>query len=113
MAKTTLCGFNSSATVHGKDLLVNHGPTLLVDIGFDPNWVPPPTGTAPPAAGISSLHALVDTGATQCCIDALLATQLTLPLINQRNIAGVHGSSQVSFYLAQIHVPSLNFTMYG
>jgi len=29
-----------------------------------------------PVPGITSVHAFVDTGATECCIDALLAAQL-------------------------------------
>jgi hypothetical protein len=111
MPRTTLCGFNSTATAHGKDLLVNFGPTLLVDIGFDLNYRP--SQVTPPIPGISGVHALVDNGATASCIDALLATQIGLPLVNRRMVAGVHGAKEVNIYLAQVNVPLLAFTIYG
>jgi predicted aspartyl protease len=105
------CGFDSVPGADGRELLVNLGPTLLVDIGFDPNWTPSSATT--PTAGIVGEGALVDTGATESCIDSLLATNLGLPIADKRNVSGVHGSQEVAFHLAQIHVPSLGFTMYG
>lgn len=110
---STRCGFDSvPGGASGSDLLATWGPTLLVDIGFDQNWKP---GTALliPVAGIKGIHALVDTGATESCIDSLLATQLNLPIVDRRMISGVHGGQQVNMHLAQVHVPSLNFTIYG
>jgi hypothetical protein len=56
---------------------------------------------------------LVDTGAGESCIDNLLAGQLNLPIVDRRPISGVHGAHIVNMYLAQIHVPSLAFTIYG
>jgi hypothetical protein len=50
-------------------------------------------------------RALVDTGATESCIDSMLATQLGLPVADKRMVAGIHGSQEVSFHLAQIHIP--------
>jgi predicted aspartyl protease len=66
-------------------MLVVYGPTLSVDIGFDPAFVPgiPVMISIPGMAGID---ALVDTGATECCIDSLLATQLNLPVIDKRQV---------------------------
>lgn len=64
-------------------------------------------------SGITGVSALVDTGAGECCIDNLLAGQLKLPVIDRRTIAGSHGSHVTNMYLAQIHIPSLNFTIYG
>ena len=64
-------------------------------------------------AGITGVHALADTGAIECCIDSLLATQLGLPIADKRSIAGVGGAQVVNMHLAQVHVPTLNFTMYG
>jgi hypothetical protein len=92
--------------------LTTYGPTLLVDIGFDPDWkagVP----VIIPVAGMKGIHALVDTGAWECCIDSLLATQINLPIVDRRMISGVHGGQEVNMHLAQVHVPSLNFTVYG
>jgi predicted aspartyl protease len=92
-------------------VLVTMGPTLFVDIGFDKDWHSASGVT--PVAGIERMQALVDTGASECCIDALLATQVGLPIVDRRPIAGVGGKHLVNIYLAQIHVPSLRFTIWG
>lgn len=107
----TKCGFDDSPGVSGSVMLVLLGPTLLVDVGFDSNYKGPPA--PPPVPGIKGVRALVDTGATECCIDNLVAAQLTLPIVDRRQIAGVHGSHAVNVHLAQVHVPSLGFTVYG
>jgi hypothetical protein len=108
----TLCGFNDiPGGASGQALLTAWGPTLMVDIGFDANFnaaVP-----ARPAAGITNVDALVDTGAGESCIDNVLAGQLNLPIVDRRPISGVHGSHMVNMHLAQIHVPSLAFTIHG
>jgi hypothetical protein len=112
MTKKTKCGFNThpSGTPSGQDLLVMLGPTLRVDIGFDATYAGPPTIPVP---GITDVHALVDSGATECCIDALLAAQLNLPIVDRRKVAGIGGEHEVNVYLAQVTVPSLTFTIYG
>jgi predicted aspartyl protease len=84
---------------------------LLVDIGFDPAFRP--GQAALPAAGASGLEALVDTGATESCIDIQLAVQLNLPIINQRSYGGAAGIHLANMYMAQISVPSLFFIIYG
>jgi predicted aspartyl protease len=113
------CGFDDIPSgASGTLLLMSYGPTLLVNIGFDPNFQAP-TGVTGPAAvtipvpGITNISALVDTGAGECCIDSLLAAQLNLPIIDRRAISGVHGQQEVNMHLAQVHVPSLNFIIYG
>ena len=109
----TICGFDdipNGAT--GSQLLMQWGPTLLVNIGFDPDWdVNNPIG--PPKHSIENVNALVDTGATESCIDDLLATQLNLPIFDVRPVSGTAGQHDVNMYLAQIHIPSLNYTIYG
>jgi hypothetical protein len=107
----TKCGFENGPQGSGCDLLRLNGPTLLVDIGFDPNFQPNPG--AVPAPGVRGLPALVDTGASESCIDNLLATALKLPIVDRRFISGSAGSHQVNVYLAQVHIPSLAFTIYG
>lgn len=107
------CGFNDTPGASGSEFLVSLGPTLFVDIGFDPNHDPISNPHGVPVPGITGVQALVDTGATECCIDALLAAQLNLPLVNRRRISGVHGSHTANVYLAQVHVPSLGMTMNG
>ena len=109
----TLCGFNNiPGGASGQEQLVAWGPTLMVDIGFDPNFrLGPPF--AVPMPGVTGIEALVDTGASESCIDNLLAGQLNLPIVDRRPISGVHGAHIVNMYMAQIHVPSLAFTIYG
>lgn len=110
----TKCGFDNSASHSGSQLLISWGPTLIVDIGFDPTFSPEQLLAGKiPSPGISGLHGLVDTGANECCIDNLLAAQLKLPLVDRRVIAGIGGGQTANVYLAQVHVPSLSFTMYG
>jgi predicted aspartyl protease len=115
---TVRCGFDDSPGVKGCDLLVFFGPTLLVQIGFDPTYDPTVTGTAPVKAAIpnlppDALHALVDTGATESCIDSDLAMRLNLPVVDRRQVAGVHGALEVNVHLAHVHIPSLNYTIHG
>lgn len=106
------CGFIDKPKISGANLLVFLGPTLKVDIGFDPNFkiVNP---NMPPVLGIKGISALVDTGAGESCIDNLLASQLKLPIVDRRTISGVHGSNETNMYLAQIYVPELKITIYG
>lgn len=106
------CGFSDvlgGAT--GSDLLGHYGPTITVDVGFDPDFKPAPNTT--PVAGMTGIAALVDTGATECCIDSVLATQLNLPIVDKRTTSGAHGPQEVNVHLAQVHVPALSITMLG
>ena len=64
---TTKCGFNDAAGVLGRDALVAYGPTLIVQIGFDPTY--DPAKSTIPNLPTDHHHALVDTGATISCID--------------------------------------------
>jgi hypothetical protein len=107
----TLCGFNDGPGGRGCDLLVQFGPTLVVNIGFDPEFKANQTG--PPLAGVTDVHALVDTGATSSCIDSGLAVSLNLPIVDRQAVAGVGGRHDVNMHLAQIHVPTLRRTIYG
>jgi len=118
----TRCGFDNQPGVSGSNLLSMFGPTLLVDIGFDPSFKiqthmmePGVTVSIPsaPAASIKGVEALVDTGAGDSCIDSLLASQLNLPIIDKQPISGIGGQQEADIHLAQIHVPSLAFTLYG
>jgi hypothetical protein len=111
----TLCGFNDDPNdpnaPSGAILLATWGPTLLVDIGFDKDWNLQSAST--PKLAISGVNALVDTGASESCIDDLLATQLNLPVIDRRPMSGIGGAQEAKIYLAQIYIPSLGFTIYG
>jgi len=109
--RSTSCGFSDGESP-GRDLLVHVGPTLIVDIGFDPDFVPA-SSYGVPALAMKGVQALVDTGATQSCIDSDLAMALGLPVVDQARIAGASGEKTVNMHLAQIYVPSLNHTVYG
>jgi predicted aspartyl protease len=95
----------------GPQLLVAYGPTLMVDVGFDPDYKPVPP--AIPVPGMINIDALVDTGASESCIDSLLAAHLNLPIVDRRKISGVGGTHEVNVHLAQVHIPSLQITLYG
>lgn len=109
---TTRCGFDDGPLGSGRDLLVANGPSLSVNVGFDSNYDAKDL-TKAPVPGVTGLLALVDTGATECCIDSQLAVRLGLPVVDKRKVAGVGGVSEVDVHLAQVYVPSLGFTMYG
>jgi len=93
-------------------MLAMWGPTLFVDIGFDPNYNPQ-NPIQIPVPGIRGVQALVDTGAAESCIDSQLAAQLGLPIVDRRQVAGVGGPQVVNVHLAQVYVPSLRQTVYG
>lgn len=104
------CGFTSvPGGATAAQLLTAQGPTLLVDIGFDPAFVVGGTATT----GIQGVQALVDSGAGQSCIDSLLAAQLNLPIVNRQDVSGAHGAQQVNMHLAQVYVPTLKVTIHG
>lgn len=106
------CGFNGiPGGATGAQMLAAYGPTLMVDIGFDPAFKENQPGI--PIPGVKGIEALVDTGASESCIDSSLATQLNLPIVDRRMIAGAHGSAEVNMYLAQVRIPSLNSTILG
>ena len=108
----TDCGFSDVAGgASGSDLLTDYGPTLKVDIGFDANFKAGQGLT--PVPGMTGLDALVDTGASESCIDSMLATQLNLPIVDRRNISGAHGGGEVNMHLAQVRIPALGQTIYG
>jgi predicted aspartyl protease len=106
------CGFNDTPDgVKGCDLLTVYGPTLVVDIGFDSSYDPKKGGV--PVPGVKGINALVDTGATESCIDNLLAAELKLPIVDRRQIAGVGGTHMANVYLAQVHVVASQDTIIG
>ncbi len=91
--------------------LVNQGPTLQVQIGFDPHYQPQ-DGNHPDLPS-ARFPALIDTDAFQSCIDSNLAEQLDLPIVGRQAISGALGAGAVNYHLAQIHIPILGYTEYG
>ena len=106
---STNCGFLGAPQAHAQ--LWHHGPSIRVDLGFDPKYRP--TDKRLPKWQISGVEALVDTGARESCIDSALATELSLPVFDRRTVSGVNGLLEVDFHMAQIHVPSLRFILRG
>ena len=91
------------------DRLEVRGPILSVEIGFDPEFE---FGVhARPDLPDESYPALVDTGATSSCIDSGLAERLRLPIVDRYQVRGVHGLYEVNAHLAQIYIPSLDWTI--
>ena len=91
--------------------LILHGPTISVNIGFDPAFRPG-VGQHPDLVR-ADMPALVDTGAAITCIDSSLARELALPVINQRSVSGAHGRATLNMHLAQVYIPSLDIVVYG
>ncbi len=100
-------GFTNEDGKPDSNILVQFGPTIRVFVGHLKS------------AGSSDsvpdefVHALIDTGATESCIDISLAQKLELPAVDKITISGVGGANTHNVYMAQIHIPQLNFTQYG
>ena len=102
-------GFLSQDGKPDLNKLLQFGPTIQVVIGQfistdGANFVQSEDSIA---------HALVDTGATESCIDINLAQKLQLPIVDKMNISGSDGVKIHDVYMAQIRVPVLQFTQYG
>ena len=91
--------------------LIQYGPFVDVQIGFDPDYETRLRRRAqlPPEV----LPALVDTGAQESALDVELADSLNLPVLDRRLIAGAAGLFETTVYLAQIYIPELDFTIVG
>ena len=111
------CGFRDEGRIPGRDLLIYFGPTLEVRVGFDIQfWLAQSANeadTIQPNLPPIPFPALVDTGATESCIDEALAEALELPVVDEVSIAGVGGAHQAQVYLAQIYIPELEIGYNG
>ena len=108
---TADCGFQDDSRVPGSVQLVRNGPTIKVRVGFDPAYRP---GEKAQFRRSSKLQpALIDTGASESCIDKSLAEFLDLPLVGTVTVGGVSGRSEHNYHLAQIVIPALKVTIYG
>ena len=112
------CGFPAGLTgLSPTDALAFRGPTVFVDIGFDPaifgQALPQlPGATSPLAVPAVQVPALIDTGASESSIDEQLAQQLQLPLIDQEQVSGIGGTITLNIYLGHVVIPTIA-TMYG
>ena len=103
---TVSCGFDNQP-----DTLAHIGATLDIRIGLDLSY--DPNGANPPDLGARLFPALIDTGASESGIDAELADDLRLPVVDRQTIAGVHGAASLNLHIAQMHVPDLGYAMHG
>lgn len=60
-----------------------------------------------------TVHALIDTGCTESCIDTELAKALNLIPVNKRPLSGTGGKLEHLVYLARLTVPELGYSHYG
>lgn len=88
------------------------GRRSLVNLGFSPNFESVDLSSMP-IAGFEQVDALIDTGASDNCIDDVLANKLKLSPHDRREISGSSGTHSATMYLAQIHIPSLGHTIFG
>ena len=107
--KQIKAGFENTPTTSAAEQLRVYGPTILVDVGFDPNF-DSTNCTGRPAAGAQGVRALIDTGASHVSIDQELAQKLSLPVVEREMIFGISGLIEVDVHIVQIFVPTLNGT---
>jgi hypothetical protein len=105
------CGFSGAEAAN---TLIRDGPTIWVDIGFDPTWQPDQVAKRPDL-GALRIRALIDTGADASYIDYGLAARLNLPIVNRlpARVLSSAGPYDAEVYLAQIFVRQLQFIQYG
>jgi hypothetical protein len=103
------CGFPAES--NPVNSLAAIGPTLLVEVGFDPAHFDPDLlkSTQLPPQPVPSVQvlALIDTGAQQSCIDELLAQQQNFPMVDQAIFSGISGPTILNVYLASVTIPGL------
>ena len=105
------CGFNDSSEGSGSELLAALGPTLPVYVGFDIRFWE--GSISEPELPSRLLPGLVDTGASSSCIDAELARDLGLPVVDQATVGGVGGSLTVDMFWSQLYVPGRHIGLTG
>lgn len=100
------CGFEGRP-----DELVQYGPTIVVRIGFSPEV----SFDSGDRASLPSTQffALVDTGASESCIDSAVAMELGLPVVDREMVAGVHGAAPANVHLAHIYIYTFQPWMSG
>ena len=87
------------------DSLRAYGPTVQVVVS------PMASGDAEPKS--ETVYVLVDTGATESCIDKDLAERLGLPIVDVRTLSGVGGAKEHGVYAALVSIPQLEVVQYG
>ena len=105
------CGYDHAPKGQGPALLVRHGPSLKINVGYDRNYVAGFGGFPKPDA--EHLDALIDTGASDTFIDESLASDLRLPLIDRADVSTARGVERVNIYFGQIRVVAVGGIVIG
>lgn len=101
-------GWVDTQTQHwSPQLLQIHGPTADVTVG----WIIENEEDDVP--DVESAKALIDTGASESCIDENLAIKLQLPIVDVISIAGAGGPQDHNVYAAEVNIPALSFKQFG
>ena len=79
----------------------------IIEVVIRPAAANPPTKEA---VSLCATNGLIDTGASDVCIDYRLAEQLALPEIDVKNVGIVGATVPASVRLGVLEVPSLGFT---
>lgn len=99
-------GFSNKQGGSDLESLVKYGPTVQVIVGHLKT-------EGSPSKETETVNALVDTGASESCIDISIAKRLKLPAVDIQKISGVGGTKEHPVYMAHIVIPSLMITQYG
>jgi hypothetical protein len=105
-------GFNRAVTQGDcPNLLEANGPTAACYVGFDPDY--DAKLASPPNIPNTTRQGLIDTGASHSSIDADLAKELNLPIVDKKPVGGVHGQIELEICSAQVYLPLYQYTTYG
>lgn len=102
--------------VAGTQALTFLGPTLQVEVGFDPDLYglqQTQQSQGAPKADPLVVPALIDTGARESAVDEDIAKQLGLPLVDVVDGSGIGGTEKFNIYLGHIRIAALGYLQYG
>lgn len=101
-------GWQDPTTLKGSPgALMENGPTTDVTVG----WLT--QNESENAPDFAPAKALIDTGATESCIDDNLALMLQLPIVDVITLSGIGGAEEHNVYAAEIRIPRLKFRQFG
>lgn len=103
---------NPVGKVPANKVLIRHGPSLPVIVG-KPTAPPSQTEAAEINPDDKNISALVDTGATDSCVDNKLAQDLSLQAIDRCFVGGVAGKQEHLVYLGKLVVPDVGIYTVG
>ncbi|SRR6266498_285452 len=91
--------------IHPADVLAGIGLVLAVEIKIPTALANSLIAQGKPIPVPVTGGALVDTGATSCCIEESIVQQLGLQVVGQTNVCGVGGLKLQNIYLAEMAFP--------